>query len=69
MMSPSEHKAFSACLCGKCGGLTKVPEVSLPSSLLRWCICVFEESAMDIEEVEEKPKVSMGFVKAKKDSG
>lgn len=63
MMSPSERAALSACLCSDCGGLTKLPDVTLPSALLRWCLCAFEEVA------EEKAKEPMGFgVKKKRGS-
>ena len=55
MMSPSERKALSACLCEDCGGLVKLPDVTLPAQLLRWCICAFEELG------EEKAKEPMGF--------
>ena len=60
-MTPTEHAALLAALCPDCGGLTKIPNASLPSALLRWCLCVFEELG------EEKPKEPMGFgVKARK---
>jgi len=62
-MIPTERKALADALCADCGGLVKLPDVTLPSSLLRWCICAFEE--LD----EEKPREPMGFgVKAKKGS-
>lgn len=59
-MSPSERKALATCLCEDCGGLVKLPDVALPSALLRWCLCAFEEVS------EEKQREPMGFgVKAK----
>jgi len=59
-MSPSERKALTDALCEDCGGLVKLPDVTLPSSLLRWCLCAFEE-------IEEDKKEPMGFgVKSRK---
>lgn len=62
-MTNDERKALADALCEDCGGLVKLPDVTLPSSLLRWCLCPFEE-------IEEKPREVMGFgVKAKKGEG
>lgn len=62
-MTNDERKALAACLCPDCGGLVKLPDVSLPASLLRWCLCVFEE--LD----EEKQREPMGFGVKKKGEG
>lgn len=60
-MTSDERKALAAVLCEDCGGLVKLPDATLPSSLLRWCLCVFEELS------EERQREPMGFgVKAKK---
>lgn len=63
-MTHDERKALADAICEDCGGLTKLPDVTLPSSLLRWCLCAFEE--LD----EERQREPMGFgVKARKGEG